>query len=333
MAPQSLDAQLAAAIRARPLLLLAATNGLTAFAALYLHAGGFRGIGRMVVTAAFKAVVGSAKLVAGEMVKKEEEKLLESVRDSVVGKIHGERYKSLPKAGLKCEEVVSLMRKGYDNDGASWKKGQVSGQVYHGGDDVTGLLVEAFKIYAVSNPIHPETFPSVRKMEAEVVEMVCDMFNGGGVACGTTTSGGTESNFMSVKTHRDWAMKTRGITAPELIKPTSAHASFDKACHLLGVKMIEVPFDPKTFKVDLKAVKRAVNRNTIMLVGSAPSYPHGVMDDIAALSDIALKNGCGLHVDCCLGSFVLPFLAEAGYPPPPLRLPRERRNQHVVRHA
>lgn len=122
---------------------------------------------------------------------------------------------------------------------------------------------------------------------------------------------------MAVKTHRDWARKTKGIEQPELIKPASAHAAFDKACHYLGVKMVEVPFDGKTFKVDLKAVQKAMNRNTIMLVGSAISYPHGVIDDIEELSKLALKRGCGLHVDCCLGSFVVPFLNEAGYPTRP----------------
>mmetsp|Transcript_17986 Transcript_17986/g.45383 ORF Transcript_17986/g.45383 Transcript_17986/m.45383 type:complete len:538 (+) Transcript_17986:118-1731(+) len=316
MGQGSLEGQIVAAIRARPLLYIGATNALTALTAMYLHAGGWRNVRKMLERAAFKLVVGSARLVAGELVKKEEAKILEGVRDSVVGKIHGERYQSLPKDGMTAEAVVKLMREGYARDGESWTKGQVSGQVYHGGEDVTKLLVDAFSIYAVSNPIHPETFPSVRKMEAEVVQMVCDLFNGGAEACGTTTSGGTESNFMTVKTHRDWALKTKGITSPELIKPASAHASFDKACHLLGVKCIEVPFDPKTFKVDLQAVKRRLSRNTILIVGSTPSYPHGVMDDIKALSDLAVKRGCGLHVDCCLGSFVLPFLDQAGYPVP-----------------
>uniref|UniRef100_A0A6T8I5R7 sphinganine-1-phosphate aldolase n=1 Tax=Hemiselmis andersenii TaxID=464988 RepID=A0A6T8I5R7_HEMAN len=316
MGQGSLEGQIVAAIRARPLLFIGATNALTALTALYLNAGGWRNVRKMLEKAAFRLVVGSARLVAGELVKKEEAKILEGVRDSVVGKIHGERYRSLPKDGMSTESVVKLMREGYARDGESWSKGQVSGQVYHGGKDVTGLLVDAFSIYAVSNPIHPETFPSVRKMEAEVVQMVCDLFHGGSEACGTTTSGGTESNFMTVKTHRDWALKVRGITSPELIKPASAHASFDKACHILGVKCIEVPFDPVTFKVDLKEVKKRLSRNTIMLVGSAPTYPHGVMDDIVALSDMAVQRGCGLHVDCCLGSFVVPFLSEIGYKTP-----------------
>lgn len=305
------------AARARPLLAIGITNGVTACVALYIHAGGFSGIKKTASSIIFKAVVGSARLVAGGAVAKEEAKVAESIRSGVIGKIHGERYRELPKNGMNTKAVVALMTSALAADGSSWSAGKVSGQVYHGGEEVTNLLVEAFRLFAVSNPIHPETFPSVRKMEAEVVQMVCNLFHGGDEACGTTTSGGTESIIMAVKTHRDWAKKTKGIDCPELIKPLSAHAAFDKACHYLGIKLVEVPFDSETFKVDLKAVKKAMNRNTIMLVGSAISYPHGVMDDIEALSELASKHGCGLHVDCCLGSFVVPLLNEAGFPTRP----------------
>ena len=84
-----------------------------------------------------------------------------------------------------------------------------------GGDDLTKIIVSAFERYAVSNPLHPDIFPAVRKMEAEIVSICLRMYNNPNGA-GTTTSGGTESIIMSVKTHRDWARETKGITEPEM---------------------------------------------------------------------------------------------------------------------
>lgn len=110
-------------------------------------------------------------------------------------------------------------------------------------------------------------------MEAEVVQMCCNIFSGDVETCGTMTSGGTESIVMAVKTYRDWAKDKRGVHFPELVKPTSAHAAFDKACHYFGIKLVEVPVDPVSFKVDVGAVRRATNRNTIAIVASALTYP------------------------------------------------------------
>lgn len=152
-----------------------------------------------------------------------------------------------------------------------WRKGMVSGTVYHGGDDLLDVITEAFRAFAVSNPLHPDVFPEVRKMEAEVVQMCCAIFNGSAETCGTMTSGGTESIVMAIKTYRDWSKAERGIEYPELVKPTSAHAAFDKACHYFGIKLVEVPVDPVTFKVDVAAVRRATNRNTIAIVASVCS--------------------------------------------------------------
>lgn len=68
-----------------------------------------------------------------------------------------------------------------------------------------------------------------------------------------------------------------------------------------------------SYQVDIRRVARLVNSNTILLVGSAPNFPHGIIDDIAALSKLALKRRLPLHVDCCLGSFLVPFLDKAGF--------------------
>jgi len=135
-----------------------------------------------------------------------------------------------------------------------------------------------------------------------------------GEGCGTTTSGGTESILLACKTYRDWAKKTKGITEPEMVIPVSAHAAFDKASSYFGIKLHKIPVDPVSRQVNIKRLKRAINSNTIAIVGSACNFGDGAIDDIASLSEIALKYKIGLHVDCCLGSFLVPFLAEAGFP-------------------
>ncbi|THH02258.1 hypothetical protein EW026_g556 [Hermanssonia centrifuga] len=225
------------------------------------------------------------------------------------------RHLSLPSTGHTSEWILEEMAQ-MDVEGEShtnWKHGKLSGAVYHGGDDLCKVIVSAFERYCVSNPLHPDVFPAIRKMEAEIVAMCLRLYNNPDGA-GVTTSGGTESIIMSVKTHRDWARATKGITEPEIVVPASAHAAFDKGAAYLKIKVHTIPVDPVTRKVDLKHVSRAINPNTIMIVGSAINFPDGNQDDIIALGKLAKRNKIGLHVDCCLGSFIVPFLEKAGYP-------------------
>ncbi|TEB09707.1 PLP-dependent transferase, partial [Coprinellus micaceus] len=212
--------------------------------------------------------------------------------------------------------LPSMQKKRYRNDGKSlewilaemekmdvelngqsgiWNQGKLSGAVYHGGEDLQKIITAAYDRYCVSNPLHPDVFPAVRKMEAEIVAMVLKLYNG-------PDTGPT----------RDWAKKVKGVTEPEIIIPASAHAAFDKGAAYFKIKVHVIPVDGYTRKVDLKRVKRAINPNTILLVGSCINYPDGTQDDIAALSELALKHNLGLHVDCCLGSFIVPFLEPAG---------------------
>jgi sphinganine-1-phosphate aldolase len=114
-------------------------------------------------------------------------------------------------------------------------------------------------------PLHPELFPGIRKMESEVIAMTLKLFNAPESAAGSVTSGGTESILMSIKAHRDQGRDLKGITEPEIVVPVSVHAAFDKGAHYFGVKIRHVPLCSKTGKVDLKAVRRAMNRNTVMV--------------------------------------------------------------------
>lgn len=225
-------------------------------------------------------------------------------------------YLKLPAKGLKENELLKEIERYNGMCDVKWDEGRVSGAVYHGETDLTGILTKVYSKFAWSNPLHVDIFPDVRKMEAEVVQMCVNMFKGGKDACGTMTTGGTESILMACKTYRDWA-NDRGIEKPEIVAPISAHAAFDKAAHYFNFKLVHVPVDEKTRKCDLKAMKRAITKNTIALVGSAPQFPHGVMDPIEDIAKLAKKYNTGLHVDACLGGFLIPFMKKAGFDIPP----------------
>lgn len=144
------------------------------------------------------------------------------------------------------------------------------------------------------------------------------MFSAPPSGAGTTTSGGTESILLSVLSARNKAYAERSVRDPEIVVPSTAHAAFHKAASYFKIKIHVVPCPAPSYRVSIPRVRRLINPNTIMLVGSAPNYPHGIVDDIPALSRLALSynGGIPLHVDCCLGSFLLPFLSSAGFPSP-----------------
>lgn len=158
------------------------------------------------------------------------------------------------------------------------------------------MASEAYKRFSLANPLHPDLFPLLRKMESETVAMCVKIFQGGGDACGTVTSGGTESILMAVKSYRDMAKAVRGIVEPEIVVPVTAHAAFDKACAYFCVKLVHVPVDPVTFRAIPAAMAAACTRNTIALVVSAPSYPQGVVDPVPDVATLALSKGLPLHV-------------------------------------
>ncbi|KAJ3299244.1 hypothetical protein HK104_009547 [Borealophlyctis nickersoniae] len=274
---------------------------------------------RLVASTLQKLITLTRSAVPGAdaMVKKEVEKSIKSIEKSVCPEVPGEKkYLALPATGLNQVQVWSELQRYQAMGQVDWKGGKVSGAIYHGGEDVTRLITDAFKMFCITNPLHPEVFPGVRKMEAEVVAMVLAMYNGPPGSCGSVTSGGTESLLMAVKTYRDMAEKLRGVTEPEMVVPTTIHAAFDKASEYFKVKLVHIPVDAKTGKVDVHKVARAINRNTILIAGSAPNFPHGIIDDIPALAALAKKNKIPMHVDCCLGGFLVPFMEKAGMPLP-----------------
>lgn len=227
----------------------------------------------------------------------------------------GQAYvKKLPSNGMSRSALTEEIKK-YREIGKCNKateEGFVSGAVYCGDNELKDLMAEVYKQFSYSNPLHPDLFPDVRKMEAEVVRMCLNMYNGDEETCGTMTSGGTESIMMACKCYCEIG-KERGIERPEIVAPYSVHPAFDKACHYFNMKMTHVPVDKKTGKADMKAMKRAISRKTILLVGSVPGFPHGCIDPMEDLSKLAKKYNLFLHADCCLGGFLVPFMKKAGF--------------------
>ncbi len=223
--------------------------------------------------------------------------------------------RTLPKEGLPAEQVLSAMEQARQHD-TRWQEGKTWSLVYHAGPDVTDLLKEAYTMFFSENGLNPTAFPSLKKFEAEVLSMVASLLGGGEETAGSMTSGGTESILMAVKTARDWARAQRPeIEQPEMVLPASAHPAFDKAAHYFDVKAVHTPITPD-FRADVAALEAAITPNTILLVGSAPSYPQGVMDPIPELARIARERDILCHVDACVGGLMLPFVRRLGYDVP-----------------
>ncbi|MHB8872827.1 MAG: pyridoxal phosphate-dependent decarboxylase family protein [Myxococcaceae bacterium] len=219
-----------------------------------------------------------------------------------------------PKQGLGSQAVLAQMRSMRAQD-ARWKEGKTFSLVYYVSDEVSGMLAKAYTMFMAENGLSPMAFPSLRRFEAEAVAMTCDLFHGGPDAAGTLTSGGTESVLMAVKTARDRFRAEKGITAPEMVVPLTVHPAFEKAAHYFGVKAVHAPLS-KDLRVDVDAMRALITPNTVLLVGSAPGYPHGVVDPIEDIGRLALERGLSCHVDACLGGFMLPFAKKLGYPVP-----------------
>ncbi|MEX2683721.1 MAG: aspartate aminotransferase family protein [Candidatus Sigynarchaeota archaeon] len=221
---------------------------------------------------------------------------------------------TFPDHATPREQVLREMEAARDND-AKWKDGKSFAYVYYATDEHYDFLKKATNMYFSENALSPMAFPSLKKFEAEVISMIADMLGGDRKTYGSMTTGGTESNLMTVKAHRDWAKEKKPTPHPEIIVPISAHQSFDKAAHYFGLEIKKVPWDAD-FRTHAEDMKEAITENTIMIVGSAVEYSRGIVDPIKALGEVAQDYKVGFHVDGCLGGFMLPWVKKLGYPIP-----------------
>jgi sphinganine-1-phosphate aldolase len=221
------------------------------------------------------------------------------------------KYPEKGRTWEDLEKEMTVMSQG-DMD---WEHGRHSAYVWYANHEVEEVARKAYSMFIATNGLGKIVFPSIRRMEEEVIAMVLSNLNGNQGA-GHMTSGGTESIFLAVKAARDRARKKRpDIGVPEIVAPFSAHPALNKSAHYLGMKVIRVPTRPD-FRADVDALADAVNENTIMIYGSAPSFPMGLIDPIADLGLLAKEKDLWFHVDACVGGILGPFVRKAGYPVP-----------------
>jgi sphinganine-1-phosphate aldolase len=221
----------------------------------------------------------------------------------------------MPQHGLPRQEVMQQLLS-MKKDDQDWRGGRVFSLVYSAGNEVHELLQDALSLYSAENGLNVLAFPSIGIMQHDIVSNTATLLGaddpaGGGAVEGYLTSGGTESLLQAVKTARDVARHDRGIARPQVVLAESAHAAFTKAADYFDVELVRVPVGPD-FRAEVGAMADACTDDTIMVVGSAPTYPHGVVDPIADIAALALERGLLCHVDACMGGFLLPFLSQLG---------------------
>lgn len=223
---------------------------------------------------------------------------------------------SMPDAGSDWPTLKQQMIDRGAGD-ARWREGRTAVYVFNAGEDVARVQKEAYTLYMSENGLGPLAFPSLKQMEDEVIGMGLSLLHAPEGAAGTMTSGGTDSITMAVKTARDYAIAEKGLQGKgNLVLPYSAHPAFDKAAKLMQLEVRRIPLRADLL-ADADAMAAAVDANTIMLVGSAPSFPYGLIDDIAALGAVAERLGVWLHVDACVGGYIAPFVRMNGTDIPP----------------
>merc|ERR1711872_714455 len=245
----------------------------------------------------------------------EKEKVKKSFEEEFGGSSEGIPYLHvLPAEGMSHHEILDQTKLHLNLGDLAWADGAMSGTVYNSSKELGELMSNVYGLAAWTNPLHPDAFPGLRKMEAEVVSMAQNLFHGGDNACGCVTTGGTESIILACKTYRDLARDEKGIEITEMLVPVTAHAAFDKAADILGMKIKHIPVDEVTKRVKVETMKKMISGRTAMLIGSAPQFPHGSIDNIEEIAGLGVKYGIPVHVDACLGGFLIPFMTEAGYP-------------------
>ncbi|MEO8364068.1 MAG: aminotransferase class V-fold PLP-dependent enzyme [Ilumatobacteraceae bacterium] len=200
-----------------------------------------------------------------------------------------------------------------------WREGRAFSLAYYAGPEAAAVAEEAYRRFSGENALNTAAFPSLAQMQSEVLSIVGQWLGADDNSAGFFTSGGTESLLMAVKAARDRGRAERGIDTPNMVLATSAHAAFEKAAAYFDVESRRIPVGPD-WRADVSAMGSAVDANTVLIVGSAPQYPQGVIDDIVGVAAIALEHGINCHVDACMGGVTLAYLARLGQTIPPWNL-------------
>ena len=218
-----------------------------------------------------------------------------------------------PETGTNRELVMARLRELKAGD-VDWRDGRASMFMFKANDEVSRLGQDAYVEYFNENALgSTSAFPSVRKMETEVVQMALDLFKAPEGARGYMTTGGTESIIQAVQSCRNWSRAARGQPAHRgnIVAFETVHPAFDKAANLMDLEVRRIPVDPWTAP-SVAALESAIDTDTILLVGSAPNYPYGSIDPIAELGELAQRRALWLHVDACVGGYLAPFARQIG---------------------
>ncbi len=218
----------------------------------------------------------------------------------------------IPEIGLNRDEVLKRLE-AYREGDLNWKEGKAFAFAYDPGKEIREVIKEAYMSFLSENTLYADVYPSLLALENDLVSMCIEHLNGDQQVSGNFTAGGTESNMLALKTARDnMRVKKPQIVNPEVILPDTAHGSLHKAIEFLGIEKRIVPVNRKTFRADVEATRRVISANTILLVGSATSFAHGVVDPVDALGQLAVEHDLLLHVDGCIGAFILPYFRRLG---------------------
>lgn len=230
--------------------------------------------------------------------------------------------RAIPEQGRDRDQILAELRLLAQEEDSSWQGGQCSGTMYSGDHAHYGFLEQAFGLFGHANALQRDLCPSATRFEGEVIAMTLDLMHAdaarsaGHDPVGMMTGGGTASILQAMLAYRDHAATYRSIDRPNVVRPSTAHPAFAKAAHLFGMELRTIPVDPQTTLVDPEVLAEQIDDNTVAIIGSAGNYPYGTIDPIAELGALALERGVGLHVDGCLGGFLLPFAEQLGYPIP-----------------
>ncbi len=228
-------------------------------------------------------------------------------------------HATMPEQPVSREQILDELRQMSTEEDRKGDTGRVSGSIYSGDHDHYHFQVEAFGYFGHANVLQRDMYPSATKMEAEIIAMTADILHGDENTGGLVTSGGTESLVTAMLAYREWGRNTKGIANPQIIMPITAHPAHSKAFHWFDIDVLIAPVDEHQ-KVDVGWVRDHIGPNTVALVGTAGTYPHGVIDPIPELGQLALEYGIGLHVDGCLGGFILAWASDCGYAHTPFDL-------------
>ncbi len=222
---------------------------------------------------------------------------------------------TLPFHGMSGDEVLAQIDE-YKTADVRWRDGRAFSLVYSAGDEVQAVAEAAYRALGAENGLNTDAFPSLRRIQQEVVDIAAVWLRAGPEAAGFLTSGGTESLLMAVKAARERGRTERGITHPNVVLPASAHAAFEKGCYYFGVESRRVPVRDD-WRADVAAMEAAIDENTVLVVGSAPQYPQGVIDPIPEIAALAAARDINCHVDACIGGVTLTYLRVLGEDVPP----------------